>query len=767
VIRVDLGDGRTSDVVLDPALELREAVPIVRWLNAVGVHDGYSLAEVDASGTEEDPMPSLPRPRATVTPPDFYMSGAGLSRTLSLRAFDVRVRQAEDDLRDYSREAALRQAFREWHSALEPSLRDQFDGRYGRLGAFGIRTFHDWFRGKDAGDRANFTSWFDEWDRRVRGDDDLDGSISRVSVGSYRPPADPYEIGHSGHAGTATDVPRPGPSQEEQGRSADPSVLYLVRKPRAVRRGRSTIFERMWLGSWERVAHDFVPQTSTVRWREWQVLPKYERDRDTVYVRTDELSQLELHQLIYIMVKEDENKELAGRVQDYAEWLDQRERADPRSLDRVIWTGGEIVADGERLRGNFDRLTSALRAGGPDDEMRSLMAQVADAADRVDTAINGFVRDSASVGGMYRLRNRFVPLVGAARNLVAALERAGRDGLVRADGAKPVSAETLGELAAMLREFRRRAAFEPISTGELWGEDHPGLDDLTRQERIAFIENLSRANLQNLRAATADLLTHDDFRWFYDRIMALPLRLKHSTSAYHAISHSGNLSSLRDLGRRGNEVFGSAGATWSDAPGLLRTDDFVFFSVDTGDAPETQYGPTTVVLDFEEFERLGGWMSLNNQLEPLAADGIKEYVHKDVTVRTAEYDVDPVSWTYTYQPGQVAESTRTVNLHDEVFYGDDAREGLALSFLREVDLIGGQFQEDVLNAHEADELWHLISRLFRPEAKIASGPMVPAADRTSPHSFRVLRVINPDGDNLYRPDGTINVPSRAPDRGSR
>jgi hypothetical protein len=550
---------------------------------------------------------------------------------------------------------------------------------------------------------------------------------------------------------------------------AGPGALYLVRKPRAEHGGVSVTAGIIWLGIWEQVAADFVPPESVVSWREWHVLPKRERDRDKVYVRTDELSQLELHQLTYVMVKEDRNEELAGQVQEYAEWLDQQERANPRSLDRVIWTGEEIVADGERLGENLDRLTSVLQAGGPDDEVRSLVAGVASAADRVDAAINGFVRDSAVVGGTYRLRNRFVPLVGAARNLVAAIERAGRDGLVLADGARPVSAETLGHLAEVVREFRRRAAFEPISAGEYWREDHPELDDLTRQERRAFIESLSRANLENLREATADLLERDDFRALYERVMALPLRLKHSTSAYHAIAQSGTLSSLKDLGRRGNAVFGSAGGTSPEDSAYLRNDDFVFFRVDASDAaPQTRYGSTTIALDFENFERLGGWISLHDQLEPLSASNMQIYVHNGVTVRTAKYNIasyydDPlVSWTYTYQPGQATEETRTVEFQEEVFYGDDAREGLALSILREVDLIGGQFQQDLFNASGTDELWYLISRLFRPEAKIPSGPLAQAADGTSPHDFRPLNVRNPDGDSLYRPDGTINIPSRTP-----
>jgi hypothetical protein len=585
-------------------------------------------------------------------------------------------------------------------------------------------------------------------------------------VGSSRPWVDPYEIGgDGGPSGTVTDGSPPGPSQEQQDRPADPPVLYLLRKPRAARGGFSAASGIVWLGVWEQVAADFVPEGSVVPWREWHVLPKDERDQDRVYVRVDELSQLELHQLTYIMVKEDRNEGLAGQVQDYAEWLDQRERANPRSPHRVIWTGAEVVAAGERLRENLDRLASALEAGGADDEVRSLAAEVTGDADRVAAAVNGFVRDSAALGGVYRLRNRFVPLVGAARNMVAALDGSRRDGLVRG-GVRPVSAETLRGLAAVVREFRRRAAYEPISTGEYWREDHPELDAQTREERRAFIDDLSRTNLENLRTATAGLLARDDFRALYERTMTLPLRMKHATSAYHAIAQSGTLSSLRDLGRRGNAVFGSSGGTTPEDPDYLRNDDFVFFRVDADDeAPETRYGSTTIVLDFQDLERLGGWISLHDQLEPLNASPMGEYVHDGVRARTAAYDVDGdnlVSWTYTYRPGQDTETTRTVRFQEEVFHGNDAREGLALSFLREVDLIGGRFQQDALGAPNADALWHLISRLFRPEAKIPSGPLVPAANSTSPQDFRVLRVVGPDGDHLYRPDGTVNVPGRTP-----
>jgi hypothetical protein len=246
-----------------------------------------------------------------------------------------------------------------------------------------------------------------------------------------------------------------------------------------------------------------------VPWGEWHLLPKDERDSTPVYVNASELSQRDLFKLIYVMVKEDGDAGLIRKVRDYSARMDYEERRSPRSGDRVVWTGAEIVVSGERLQARLDRLVAALEDNRPAGEVRVLAGQVTAAAGWVDAGLSGFVRDSAHLGGTYRLRNRFAPLVAAARNLAAAAERPPGTGLAREDGLKPVSPQTLRGLADAVRAFRYRAAYEPISTGEYWQLDHPEVASLTREQRVSFIRDLSARNLDSLRLRTRDLLSRD------------------------------------------------------------------------------------------------------------------------------------------------------------------------------------------------------------------------------------------------------------------
>jgi hypothetical protein len=502
-----------------------------------------------------------------------------------------------------------------------------------------------------------------------------------------------------------------------------------------------------------------VPLSDVASWGEWLLLSRPERGK-AVYVDTSELSQRDLFNLMYVIVKEDRNALLGGKVREYSVRVDLEERRSPGSGDRVVWTGEEVVFHGEGLQRRLDRLVAALEVGRPAGEVRALAGQVTEVAGWVEAALSGFVRDTAGLGGMYRLRNRFAPLVAAARNLAAAAEWPGGAGLARGDGLKPVSPQTLRGLAAAVRQFRHRAAYEPVSTGEFWVMNNPGVADLTREERISFIEDLSARNLASLRERTAGLLSHPGFRALYDRIMSLPLRLKHATGTYHSIARDGVLSSIKDLTRAGNAIFGSGYTTGADID-RLRNDDFVFFRVEAGDWPvQTRFGSTVITLDFQDIGRLGGWISLHEQLNPLAPDPMASLVHNGRVIRTGDdHDFNyGGSWEFFYhgEGGEVSDRRR-VDLQDEVFFGGDSLEGLALSVLEEADRIGGELREEIIGTEDPDDLWYMITRMFRPEAKIPSGPLMNIGEEDLSDGFLPVSVENPDGAGLYLPDGTIDT----------
>jgi hypothetical protein len=119
--------------------------------------------------------------------------------------------------------------------------------------------------------------------------------------------------------------------------------------------------------------------------------------------------------------------------------------------------------------------------------------------------------------------------------------------------------------------------------------------------------------------------------------MSLPLRLKHATDAYHSIAQDGVLSSLKDLTRRGNIIFGS-GWTANNDIASLRNEDFVFFRVEAGDGDvQTRFASTVITLDFHDVVRLGGWISLHDQLSPLGPDVMSSLVHNGRLIRRGKY----------------------------------------------------------------------------------------------------------------------------------
>jgi hypothetical protein len=206
-------------------------------------------------------------------------------------------------------------------------------------------------------------------------------------------------------------------------------------------------------------------------------------------------------------------------------------------------------------------------------------------------------------------------------------------------------------------------------------------------------------------------------------------------------------------------LFGSGYTTEGDAK-YLGNEDFVFFRVEAGVRPtQTRFGSTVIALDIQDIERLGGWISLHDELWPLTPGTMKSLVHNGQVIRRGEYVQMRYrgSWLFTYYGQGSSLSEHRVDFQDEVFFGEDSLEGLALSVLEEINRIGGEFRKEIFEAEDVDNLWRMISRLFRPEAKIPSGPLMNIGEEIFSDGFLPLSIQNPDGGYLYLPDGTINT----------
>ncbi|MFJ8152625.1 hypothetical protein [Streptomyces sp. NPDC094468] len=501
-------------------------------------------------------------------------------------------------------------------------------------------------------------------------------------------------------------------------------------------------------------AVDAPPYLFGMSWREWLDLPLFERANEDFHVRTDELSQSHLEDLAIILSKADA-PDLAQKVRNYSEGLDSAAR-DAREPDSALvrWTGDEVYAMGRRLNEDYTRIVEDF---GSVTDVNATASSLRYSADRVAGSLNGFILDAAHLGGIDRLRRDFVPVVAAARNLANFMEHWAEHGHDAQEFKAPVSAAELAQLTPLIRAFRREAAYERLTQGRYWHLSDPLLAGQDRAGKVGYIKGRSQQNIANLREETRVLLQDPRNADVHRRLSDLPLVLQHATGALNSIRRDGRISSLADLRRRKKDHL--IGGTDENDIVEMGNDDWVYTRV-TGvlppdTKPTSRFGSATVEATFENIIRLDGWISLFDGLEPLHKEAMQELVWNGKTVRTSHYiSGDHNRWTASYP--ESGTPTHTNDLIDVVFTGADAREGLILHVIAESHRIGGDFLRDIQNEEDPHRLWHMVSRLVRPEAKFLSSPFGPLASQ-SDEGVRQIHVYDEDkGD--YRADGLYEIP---------
>lgn len=613
------------------------------------------------------------------------------------------------------------------------------------------------------------------------------------------------------------DAPAPGFDVDRMMREVEAAMPPVELPPRLPRRQAFTDAEPVRLewtpphqnqdgqnvaGHWSEHDGAGTAAGAGAKWSDWKSLEYRERQRTGVRVDTDELSQADLHQFADMLTRND-SPELAERILARAGRLDVEARgalgAGGRT-DQVIWSAQEVAGLGEELRTVLKDLSRPSRPEGPPTPAR--IGELRDLAKRLEASLKGYVKDAASFGGLYTLRNELGPLVGSSHTLLADLRRSG--GLPPAGKKGPRVVVGLDEqgrraVVAQAQKYRRAAAYREVPTGTQWGTTKiPGLKELLPEQRVTFVRGLSEKNIRDLHKALDQLLHgNEQFQNLFEALKGLPYRIKHSTPAYHAIGNSGLLASQGDLARR-DAKFLTSGKSSDANTSSLGNDDFAFFRVEANDAKMvTRYGPTTMVFDADVLRHYDGWVSLHDQLEPLDRPAMRELRLKDADmpgappVRTTAYPNGTGAtganskWVHTY-PGRKGSAGRaTVSFEQEVFTGEHFVEGLSLSVVREVSRVGGAFQQEALKlgatitgraetaaAKElaATKLAEMVFSMYRPEAKFGSGlPIDPrpagAADHAGGHAgedavrlgpYRPTHVHNPHGDGRYLPDGTLD-----------
>ncbi|MFJ3231102.1 hypothetical protein [Streptomyces sp. NPDC086787] len=508
-----------------------------------------------------------------------------------------------------------------------------------------------------------------------------------------------------------------------------------------------------------------------------------------------QLSQRELNQLVDQFAGAGDIQR-ARVLQEHALGLDVRAReletGSARS-DQFIRTGAEVEGQSLEVQRRAQELEDLVRAGGQSPErLRELANELVRSADDLDSALQGFVKDAARFGGTYTLRNQHAPVATVARMLARRVDDAARvaepGALLDLKGFRGTAASLtdVRGLAGLARRYRTNKAYGEVPTGEQWKAVLPGeegqwkavfgdFDKLSRAEQTSFVRTLSEENLKALRAEVGALLDGMEpaerkmFEALRDRLENLPYRIKHATPAYHAIANSGVMSSQGDLARRGIRFLASGKSSVKNTSNL-GNDDFVFFRMEVGDeAMATRYGPTTLVFDAKVLKEEGGWVSLHDQLHPLDRETMRRLDFDGKSVRNASYDkgFDEVGkrarWTYEYPDGG---GLRKVSFEQEVFHGRHVQEALSLSVVREVARIGGDFRSHVFklmaDLDNPQALGSVVSKLYRPEAKFASGlPINPVGSTARSEWPMPLKVVDENGDGRYFPDGTVDPAARA------
>ncbi|MEU1542583.1 hypothetical protein ABZ461_31655 [Actinacidiphila glaucinigra] len=506
------------------------------------------------------------------------------------------------------------------------------------------------------------------------------------------------------------------------------------------------------------------------------------------------LTQVELNSLVDRLAGSS-YVDQALRLRAHSDELDRLARtpAGAGRPDQVLWTGAEIRAQADEVRLQVAGLEHALEPGSTmnQGEIRQLIGELRDAAGSLRARTDGFIKDASDLGGAYALRAESRALVVAVDHFVKLADEA-----VAAVGpgqavslARPFLVDKAvrglsGGVFDTVRRYRVWGAYKDVPTGHQWGKVLPDPEgkwasaigdfpnNLTPKQQGEFVKNLSRRNVQVLSEefdALLGRLDADDaraLRELRDHVRNLPQRIKHATPAYLTMANSGFMMSQGELERRGLKFLASGKSSVNNTSNL-GNDDFVFFRMEAGDAPmQTRYGPTTLIFDAKALEERGGWVSLHDQLNPLDRPTMRNLEWNKSSIRTAAFDDGFVKtgerarWTYTYPD----KSSRTVSFEQEVFHGADVKDGLALSVVREVHSIGGDYKAHVLKVMgNPDELGKVVSDLFRPEAKFGGNlPFTPLGANVAAGRWTgLVDVHNPMGDGRYLPDGTVDPIARA------
>ncbi|MEM9936541.1 MAG: hypothetical protein AAF824_23140, partial [Bacteroidota bacterium] len=303
----------------------------------------------------------------------------------------------------------------------------------------------------------------------------------------------------------------------------------------------------------------------------------------------------------------------------------------------------------------------------------------------------------------------------------------------------------LTDMRRKTKELYAQRAYSRLAAGALF-------QPLPADGQHNIIEQRSRVNLQTLNEQIVALGGIDEMdRTFLDLFRLLPFYGKHATSegGWNAIVHSNTFLSKVGLFENVPNPYISASGFTTMSDELDKQDiDFVFFRVEIGSElmANTRYGEYQFGFPLEQFMDVG-WVSLHDLLEPITSlhrhrqlrdisgQRMLRFTHNQVVNGSPNpQGTDPapinISWRHIFfDPGRLADGLplhRTINMLDEVYYGEDILEGMAYSVLRDLKDMPFMRNQVYESFHVEDTeppqafiqlMKNLFPKLYRPEIK--------------------------------------------------
>ena len=264
------------------------------------------------------------------------------------------------------------------------------------------------------------------------------------------------------------------------------------------------------------------------------------------------------------------------------------------------------------------------------------------------------------------------------------------------DASEPCLNKKEKELAGkFLIRWREALAYKRMAKGEFWI-----IDD---KQDPAFLKKLSTNNLKSLHNYFKETPLQPEEENFLKAFYSAPVSLTHYTSELRLekIMEAGYLFSSEALYHRGKKHLSSYGQQDME----IANQDFTFFRYELGNSEicKSRFGSHWLSLDGSDssFSSVG-WVSLFDQVYPFESGRVSSLRER-------------MNHILHYEQTNKHRSFKNEEL---VFYGNDIKQGIGLSLVKEMRYLGNEYAHKRLLKLDTKSLAKTLSDVFRVEAKI-------------------------------------------------